>query len=78
VLTVEEVKVFRSIVENEYSNGKLDKPVYSDVLEEYCDVNPKVIFTVIANLTRKGLTNYNEHYVWLSPKGINYYITLGV
>lgn len=73
MLTEVEVKVFRSIVENEYSDGRLNKPVYSDVIEEYCDVNPKLIYNIIAGLTRKGLTNFNDDYTWMTPKGVNYY-----
>ena len=78
MLTEVEEKVFRSIVENDYSNGKLDKPVYSDELQDYCDVNPKFIPNIIVNLNRKGLVSYNEHYVWFSPKGINYYNSINL
>jgi hypothetical protein len=76
VLTEVEEKVFRSIVENEYSNGKLDKPVYSDVIEDYCLVPPKLIPNIIVGLSRKGLVNFTDDYLWMTSKGVNYYKTL--
>lgn len=70
---VEEEVFIKGVAENPYNQGNLSKPVYFDSIEEFVDIDYRLIPNYIRSLEKKGLVNANNDYVWLTSKGIKIY-----
>lgn len=69
-----EEKIFvEGIAQNPYNYGNLSKPVYIDSIEEFVDMDDRIIPNYVNSLIKKGLVSADEDYVWLTTKGVKFY-----
>lgn len=69
-----EEKIFvEGIAQNPYNYGNLTTPVYQDSIEEFVEMDDRLIPNHVNSLIKKGLVSVDEDYVWLTTKGVKYY-----
>jgi predicted transcriptional regulator len=71
--SIEEKIFVAGIAENPYNQGIPNKPIYLDSIEEFVELDDRLIPNHVYALVKKGLVNSDDDYVWLTNKGVRFY-----